>query len=68
IKELGILFEKVNPVGRAIAFGHPLAAIGACQVATALSEAKQMRASLFVTSMCVGTGMGMAALFVNEQA
>ncbi|CAH7673557.1 Thiolase, N-terminal domain-containing protein [Phakopsora pachyrhizi] len=68
IKELGIPFDKVNPVGGAIAFGHPLGATGARQVATALSEAKRTRASLFVTSMCVGSGMGMAALFVNEQA
>ncbi|MBW0517927.1 hypothetical protein O181_057642 [Austropuccinia psidii MF-1] len=68
IKELGIPFEKVNPVGGAIAFGHPLGATGARQVATGLAEAKRSRASLFVTSMCIGTGMGMAALFVNEQA
>lgn len=68
IKELGIPFEKVNPVGGAIAFGHPLGATGARQVATGYSEAKRSRASLFVTSMCIGTGMGMAALFVNEQA
>jgi acetyl-CoA acyltransferase 1 len=68
IKELGIPFEKVNPVGGAIAFGHPLGATGARQVATGYAEAKRSRANLFVTSMCIGTGMGMAALFVNEQA
>ncbi|KAH9811038.1 Thiolase, N-terminal domain-containing protein [Melampsora americana] len=68
VKGLGIPFEKVNPVGGAIAFGHPLGATGARQVATALPEAKRSRASIFVTSMCIGTGMGMAGLFVNEQA
>jgi acetyl-CoA acyltransferase 1 len=68
IKELGIPFEKVNPVGGAIAFGHPLGATGARQVATGFAEAKRSRANIFVTSMCIGTGMGMAGLFVNEQA
>ncbi|CAH7673558.1 Thiolase, N-terminal domain-containing protein [Phakopsora pachyrhizi] len=67
IKELGIPLEKVNPVGGAIAFGHPLGATGARQVATALSEANRTGAELFVSSMCVGSGMGMAALFVNEE-
>ncbi|KAI9623260.1 hypothetical protein H4Q26_014756 [Puccinia striiformis f. sp. tritici PST-130] len=60
IKELGIPFEKVNPVGGAIAFGHPLGATGARQVATGFAEAKRTRANIFVTSMCIGTGMGMA--------
>lgn len=68
IKELGIPFEKVNPVGGAIAFGHPLGATGARQVATGYAEAKRSRANIFVTSMCIGTGMGMAGLFVNEQS
>ncbi|POW09514.1 hypothetical protein PSTT_06707 [Puccinia striiformis] len=68
IKELGIPFEKVNPVGGAIAFGHPLGATGARQVATGFAEAKRTRANIFVTSMCIGTGMGMAGLFVNEQS
>ncbi|KAG0140665.1 hypothetical protein CROQUDRAFT_52895 [Cronartium quercuum f. sp. fusiforme G11] len=67
IKALGIPFEKVNPVGGAIAFGHPLGCTGTRQVATGLSEAKRSNSSIFVTSMCIGTGMGMAGLFVNEQ-
>jgi len=57
----------VNPVGGAIAFGHPLGATGARQIATALSQAKRTGQKVFVTSMCVGSGMGMAAVFVNEQ-
>jgi acetyl-CoA acyltransferase 1 len=40
---------------------------GARQIATGLSIAKQYDAKVFVTSMCIGTGMGMAALFVSEQ-
>jgi hypothetical protein len=40
---------------------------GARQVATGYNLAKQTGAKIFVTSMCIGTGMGMAAVFVNEQ-
>jgi len=47
----------VNPVGGAIALGHPLGCTGARQVATALSEAKREKKKIFVTSMCIGSGM-----------
>ena len=57
----------MNPVGGAIALGHPLGATGSRQIATALREAKRTGAKFIVTSMCIGTGMGMAALIVNEQ-
>ncbi|KAL8281222.1 hypothetical protein RQP46_006256 [Phenoliferia psychrophenolica] len=67
IETLKIPYEKVNPVGGAIAFGHPLGATGARQIATALAESKRNGQKLFVTSMCIGSGMGMAAIFVNEQ-
>lgn len=40
---------------------------GARQVATGYNIAKQTGAKIFVTSMCIGSGMGMAAVFVNEQ-
>jgi len=39
---------------------------GARQIATALSIAKQTGGRVFVTSMCIGSGMGMAGLFVSE--
>ncbi|KZS87969.1 thiolase, partial [Sistotremastrum niveocremeum HHB9708] len=67
IQHLGIPFEKVNPHGGAIAIGHPLGATGARQVATALNRTKTTGERLFVTSMCIGSGMGMAGVFVNEQ-
>ena len=67
IQHLHIDPKIVNPVGGAIALGHPLGATGARQVATALSEAKREKKKVFVTSMCIGSGMGMAAVFVNEQ-
>lgn len=40
---------------------------GARQVATGMSIAKQTGGKVFVTSMCMGSGMGMAAIFVYEQ-
>ena len=57
IQHLHIPFEKVNPNGGAIAIGHPLGATGARQVATGLAEAKREGKKVFVTSMCVGSGM-----------
>jgi acetyl-CoA acyltransferase 1 len=67
IQHLHLPFDIVNPVGGAIAMGHPLGATGARQIATALAEAKREKKKIFVTSMCIGSGMGMAAVFVNEQ-
>ena len=67
IQHLNIPFEKVNPNGGAIAIGHPLGCTGARQVATGLNICKQTGSKLFVTSMCIGSGMGMAAVFVSEQ-
>lgn len=60
------LFAQVNINGGAIAMGHPLGCTGARQVATGLSVAKQTGGRVFVTSMCIGSGMGMAAVFVSE--
>ncbi|KZV85425.1 thiolase [Exidia glandulosa HHB12029] len=67
IREIGLDESKVNPHGGAIALGHPLGATGARQIATGLNRAKRTGEKIFVTSMCIGSGMGMAAVFVNEQ-
>jgi acetyl-CoA acetyltransferase len=67
LKTLGIDHEKLNPRGGAIALGHPLGATGARQVCTVLSEARRTKKKVLVTSMCIGTGQGMAGLWVNEQ-
>ncbi|KAK4542990.1 hypothetical protein LTR36_005988 [Oleoguttula mirabilis] len=64
--ELGLPMEKINPKGGAIAFGHPLGCTGARQVSTLLYELKRTNKRVGVTSMCVGTGMGMAAVWVAE--
>lgn len=66
IKELGVPLDAVNPKGGAIAFGHPLGATGARQVSTLLTELRRTGKKIGITSMCVGTGMGMAAVWVAE--
>lgn len=66
-KKVGIPMEKLNPLGGAIALGHPLGCTGARQVATMLPHMKRTNAKYGITSMCMGTGMGMAALWENEQ-
>ena len=58
---------KMNPRGGAIALGHPLGATGARQIVTGLSECRRTKKKILLTSMCIGTGQGMAGLFVNEQ-
>lgn len=67
LNNLGLDHAKVNPRGGAIALGHPLGATGARQICTILSEAQRTKKKILVTSMCIGTGQGMAGLFVNEQ-
>jgi acetyl-CoA acyltransferase 1 len=64
--KLGIDQNKINPKGGAIAFGHPLGCTGARQVSTLLYELRRRGEKVGVTSMCVGTGMGMAAVWVAE--
>jgi len=66
VKKLGIPTEKLNPKGGAIALGHPLGCTGARQVATLLSELHRTGKRYGVISMCIGTGMGAAALFEAE--
>ncbi|KAL3424684.1 acetyl-CoA acetyltransferase [Phlyctema vagabunda] len=70
VRELGLegaLEEgRVNPKGGAIALGHPLGATGARMVAGLLPQLEVMGLQTGVVSMCIGTGMGMAGLFVRE--
>ncbi|XP_077379632.1 3-ketoacyl-CoA thiolase, peroxisomal isoform X2 [Festucalex cinctus] len=64
VEKLGIPWAKVNPNGGAIALGHPLGCTGARQVVTLLHHLRRRRARAYgVVSMCVGTGMGAAAVF-----
>lgn len=64
--ELGLPQERINPKGGAIAFGHPLGCTGARQVSTLLYELRRTGGRIGLTSMCIGTGMGMAAVWVAE--
>lgn len=64
VKTLGIDSKKLNPRGGAIALGHPLGCTGARQVATILRELDV--GEVGVVSMCIGTGMGAAAVFIKE--
>ncbi|KAK1836767.1 Thiolase, C-terminal domain-containing protein [Podospora conica] len=70
VRELGLEKEwetgKVNPDGGAIALGHPLGATGARMTSTLLHGLKRSDEEVGVVSMCIGTGMGMAGLFVRE--
>ncbi|HLT31720.1 MAG TPA: thiolase family protein [Myxococcaceae bacterium] len=62
VRELGIPEDKVNPNGGAIALGHPLGVSGARLVATILRELKRRGGRYGVVTMCIGGGMGAAAL------
>ncbi|CAI5738256.1 unnamed protein product [Peronospora destructor] len=66
VKQLGIPIEKVNPKGGAIALGHPLGCTGARQMSTLLYQLKRTNQRYGVISMCIGTGMGAAAVIERE--
>ncbi|KAG6842625.1 hypothetical protein C0991_000152 [Blastosporella zonata] len=66
VEELKIPIEKINPNGGSIAISHPLGMTGVRQVVTGLAELQRSGGNLLCTSMCVGSGMGAAAVFVNE--
>jgi acetyl-CoA acyltransferase len=63
ISELGIDMQKINIHGGAIALGHPLGCTGAKLCATLLSNMQERGVKYGVESMCIGGGMGAAALF-----
>jgi acetyl-CoA acyltransferase 1 len=66
IKKLGIPPAKLNPNGGAIALGHPLGMTGARMIATLLHQLRRTKQKLGVVSMCIGTGMGAAAVIEAE--
>jgi acetyl-CoA acyltransferase len=63
IQDLGLDREKVNPLGSAIALGHPLGATGAIRTATLLHALRRRRKKYGMVTMCIGTGMGAAGIF-----
>jgi acetyl-CoA acyltransferase len=62
-RELGIDMEKVNIHGGAIALGHPLGCTGAKLCATLLANMQRRGVKYGIESMCIGGGMGAAAIF-----
>lgn len=67
VEQLGVPIEKINPNGGSIALTHPLGMTGVRQVVAGLSELQRTGGQVLVTSMCIGSGMGAAGLFVNER-
>ena len=63
MKELGLDPAKVNPLGGAIALGHPLGATGAVRTATIVHGLRRRKQKYGMVTMCVGTGMGAAGIF-----
>ena len=63
MKLLDLPEEKVNPMGGAIALGHPLGATGAIRTATLLNGLRRTNGRYGMVTMCIGTGMGAAAVF-----
>ena len=63
IADLGLDRTKVNPLGGAIALGHPLGATGAIRTATLLHGMRRRGQKYGMVTMCIGTGMGAAGVF-----
>ena len=63
MNELQLDPAKVNPLGGAIALGHPLGATGAIRSATAIHALHRHNLKYSMVTMCVGTGMGAAGIF-----
>ena len=63
INTLGFDPAKVNPMGGAIALGHPLGATGAIRAATVIHALHRKQLKYGMVSMCVGMGQGAAGIF-----
>jgi acetyl-CoA acyltransferase len=60
---LGLDPSKVNPMGGAIALGHPLGATGAIRAATVIHALQRNQLKYGMVTMCVGMGQGAAGIF-----
>ncbi len=63
IRDCGLDPDKVNPLGGAIALGHPLGATGAVRTATIVHGLQRRQKTYGMVTMCIGTGMGAAGIF-----
>ncbi|OYY61033.1 MAG: acetyl-CoA acetyltransferase [Burkholderiales bacterium 28-67-8] len=63
LNTLGLDRSKVNPLGGAIALGHPLGATGAIRAATVIHALRRHQLKYGMVTMCVGSGQGAAGIF-----
>jgi len=63
MQDLNLDPARVNPMGGAIALGHPLGATGAIRSATVVHALRRKKLKYGMVTMCVGTGMGAAGIF-----
>jgi len=63
IRDVGLDPARVNPLGGAIALGHPLGATGAVRTATIVHGLRRRQQRYGMVTMCIGTGMGAAGVF-----
>jgi len=63
LNTLGLNPEKVNPMGGAIALGHPLGATGAIRAATVIHGLRRTQGKYGMVTMCIGMGQGAAGIF-----
>ena len=61
-RELKVPDEKMNPVGGAVALGHPIGATGAVLVVKTLHELERRQGRYGLVTLCIGGGMGIAAV------
>ncbi len=66
IKELGVNTDKCNMFGGGVSLGHPIGCTGARLVTTAFYAMERMNKKYSLISMCIGGGMGLAAIFERE--
>ena len=62
-RELEIPGEKLNPIGGAVSMGHPIWATGAVLATKILHELERQRGRYGLVTLCIGSGMGIAAIF-----
>ena len=62
LSELEIPFDRANPLGGAIALGHPLGCSGARIATTLLHQMKRENAHYGMAAMCIGVGQGLAVV------
>jgi len=63
IRDVGLDPARINPLGGAIALGHPLGATGAVRTATLIHGLRRRKQKYGMVTMCIGTGMGAAGIF-----